>query len=123
MYLPNMRVHHCVQAERLTRAYFRRWFYWHGISRAILYQTRGFHLVEPESESGHDHERHFLNVPASVWHGAARAGLSAGKRWVLGRANEALDYELLLCFFAGVVRQRLRDRGTVPGDAPVTASR
>ena len=112
MYLPAMKVHHCVEAERLTRSYFRRWFYWHGISRAILYQTKGLHLIEPESERSHDGERHVLNVPVSVWREAGRAAASAGKRWLLGRADDALHYELLLCFCAGVLRQRLRDRRT-----------
>ena len=35
MYLPGMVVHHQVSRDRLTRAYFHRWFYWHGISRAV----------------------------------------------------------------------------------------
>ena len=113
MYLPQMVVRHCVEAERLTRGYFRRWFYWHGISRAILYQTKGLHLIEPEGEARHDGERHLLNVPVTVWREAWRASASVAKRYLLGRPDEALDYELLLCFCAGVLRQRLRDRGAV----------
>jgi glucosyl-dolichyl phosphate glucuronosyltransferase len=121
-YLPNMIVHHSVEAERLTRSYFRRWFYWHGISRAILYRTKGLHLIEPEGEQSHDGERHLLSVPVSVWRHAARAGASAGKRWLLGRGDEALDYELMVCFCAGAIRQRLRDRHAFAG-SEVLASR
>ena len=42
----------------------------------------------------------------------ARGGAGRGKRRLLGRADDALDYELLLCFCAGVLRQRLRNRRT-----------
>jgi glucosyl-dolichyl phosphate glucuronosyltransferase len=111
MYLPSMVVHHCVEAERLTRRYFYRWFYWHGISRAIMYRTRGSHLLEPEGAATHAHERHLLGVPASVWRAMVRAVLSAGKRRMLRQPADAMQYELTLCFCAGVVRQRLRDRG------------
>lgn len=113
MYVPDMVVHHTVEAERLTRRYFQRWFYWHGISRAIIYQTKGLHLLEPEGSQTHDAERHVLGVPMSLWRAAARASASAGKRWILARPDEAIDYELMLCFCAGVIRQRWRDRRTV----------
>lgn len=35
-YVPEAVVHHWVPPDRLTRAYFRRWFYWKGISRAAV---------------------------------------------------------------------------------------
>jgi glucosyl-dolichyl phosphate glucuronosyltransferase len=114
MYLPGMIVHHTVDASRLTRRYFHRWFYWHGISRAILYRTHRLHLLNPEDAGTHDDERHLLGVPASLWRVAGRSVLSAGKRWLLGRSNDALQYELMLCFLAGVLRQRLRDGGRLP---------
>ena len=41
-YVPDMRVQHRVDAERLKKDYFRRWHYWHGISRARLYYRYGF---------------------------------------------------------------------------------
>jgi len=113
MYLPDMAVHHSVEAERLTRRYFQRWFYWHGISRAILYQTKGLHLLEPEGSRSHEAERHVLGVPVSLWRQAARASASAGKRWMLGRPDDAVEYELMVCFCAGVIRQRWRDRSTM----------
>jgi glucosyl-dolichyl phosphate glucuronosyltransferase len=117
MYLPDMVVHHSVEAERLTRRYFHRWFYWHGISRAILYQSSGRHLLEPESDDTHKGESHLLGVPASLWRHVARSMASAAKRWLTGRTDAALQYELAVCFCAGVVRQRLRDRRLPPPDA------
>ena len=35
-YVPEMVVRHIIPAARLNKAYFRRWFYWRGISRAML---------------------------------------------------------------------------------------
>jgi glycosyltransferase involved in cell wall biosynthesis len=110
MYLPDMVVHHTVDSDRLTRRYFHRWFYWHGISRAILYNSRGLHLLNPEDDGSHAGERHVLGVPRSLWHAAVRSSVSAGKRWLLGRSNDALQYEVMVCFWAGVLRQRIRDR-------------
>lgn len=114
MYLPRVVVYHTVLPERLTRRYFQRWFYWHGISRAIMYGSRGVHILEPESGARHEGEHHFLGVPSSLWRAAARSSLSAGKRWLLGRFNDAVRYELQLCFCAGVVRQRFRDTVMTP---------
>jgi glucosyl-dolichyl phosphate glucuronosyltransferase len=118
MYLPDMVVHHTVESHRLTRRYFHRWFYWHGISRAILYGSSGLHMLNPEDAGTHDDERHVLGVPGSVWRTAARSGLGAGKRWVLGRSHDALQYEVMLCFCAGVLRQRIRDRFRLAAASP-----
>ena len=35
-YDPEISVRHFVPAARLTRAYFRRWFYWHGKTQALM---------------------------------------------------------------------------------------
>jgi glycosyltransferase involved in cell wall biosynthesis len=48
VYVPDMELHHHVPAGRLTRRYFRRWWYWKGISRARL------HTIHPETELGLD---------------------------------------------------------------------
>jgi glycosyltransferase involved in cell wall biosynthesis len=118
MYLPAMVVHHQVTAERLTRTYFHRWFYWHGISRAILYQTRGLHLLEPDGGRTHHGEPELARVPRSLWRDAGRALLSAARRWAAGRSDEALEYELRLAFMAGVLRERWRAAGRRHGPAP-----
>lgn len=110
MYLPSMVVHHSVEASRLTLQYFRRWFYWHGVSRAILNRTAGLHLTDPEGLTAHASERHLLGVPSSVWREAARALLSALRRRLSGRRSEAVAYELVVCFSLGVIRQLVSDR-------------
>jgi hypothetical protein len=112
MYLPRMVVRHSVDADRLTRGYFHRWFYWHGVSRAILYRTRGLHLLEPEGPEGdarHTGERHVIGMPVSLWRQAARASASALRRHLTRRGDDAVQYELMLCFFAGALRQRWAD--------------
>ena len=43
-------IDHLVPTERLNKQYFRRWLYWHGISRAMLYRQGGFDMEEPELE-------------------------------------------------------------------------
>ena len=50
-YSPDLIVHHIIPGDRLTKRYFRRWFYWNGISRAILYETKGLDMESPESRS------------------------------------------------------------------------
>ena len=47
-YVPPMELHHHVPRERLTRTYFRRWWFWKGISRARLQR------MHPETELGLD---------------------------------------------------------------------
>src|SRR5262245_36580313 len=38
LYVPLMSLHHHVPARRLTREYFRQWWYWKGVSRSRLEQ-------------------------------------------------------------------------------------
>jgi len=108
-YLPEMVVHHVVPRERLQKRYFRRWLYWHGISRATLFRTGGFDMEEPELESP---PRSPLvgGVPLHLIWKAARMARSFAWHSLRGDATEAFEYELWLWFFAGVVRQRWIDR-------------
>ena len=125
MYLPDMVVEHHVPVERMTRRYFHRWFYWHGISRATLSKIHGAHLLEPEGATTHRNERSVLGLPTSLWRSGSRAAISAAVRWLTGRGDDAVPYELHVTFCAGVLRQRLSDRrGTIaaPGDRATPAA-
>ncbi|MCU1383326.1 MAG: hypothetical protein JWL71_2023 [Acidobacteria bacterium] len=121
-YLPDMVVHHLVVAERLQKQYFRRWLYWHGISRALLFKQGGFDLEEPELQHPpHAGARRVGGVPV---HLLAKAGhTAAALAWhaAQGHVATAFDYELWLCFFAGVVRQRWADRHLPVADGPATS--
>jgi len=123
-YVPEMVVHHLVARERLEKRYFRRWLYWHGISRAMLFLQGGFDMEEPELERPlHLGERQLAGVPVHLFRKAARS--LRGFAWHTFNRNRetAFDHELWLCFFAGIVRQRWNDRHlpVAAGPAPAGA--
>jgi glucosyl-dolichyl phosphate glucuronosyltransferase len=110
-YLPEMVVHHLVARERLQKHYFRRWLYWHGISRATMFVQSGFDMEEPELECPpHAGERQIGGVPLHLIRKALRSTRSLVWQTIKGNARAAFEYELWLCFFAGVVRRRWADR-------------
>ncbi len=111
-YSPDLVVHHVIPGDRLTKKYFRRWFYWHGVSRAILYQNQGLDMESPERTTlDFSKVPHIAGVPRYLF----RTGLtkfvstmrSASAR---GDAIERFEDELWLWFFAGILRQRWKDR-------------
>jgi glycosyltransferase involved in cell wall biosynthesis len=121
-YLPRMAVDHLVAADRLEKRYFRRWFYWHGISRALLCRNGGFDVEEPEPGQTHAGERHLLGLPLALYVKALRSTRSAVWRSIRRDAS-ALEYELWLCFFAGLLRESLAFHGRHPaGAAPSTVN-
>jgi len=110
-YVPEMVVHHLVARERLEKQYFRRWLYWHGLSRAMLFQQRGFDMEEPELEHPpHAGETQLGGVPVHLIRKAFRTIRSLVWHTLKRDTAVAFEYELWLCFFAGIVRQRWADR-------------
>lgn len=110
-YVPEMVVHHLVPAERLDKAYFRRWLYWHGISRALLYRHGGFDMEEPELDAPpYAGDVQIGGVPLHLVWKAARCTRSWLRHTLLGHDAMAFEYDLWLCFFAGLTRQRWKDR-------------
>jgi hypothetical protein len=119
-----MVVHHLVAPERLEKQYFRRWMYWHGISRAMLFRQSGFDMEEPELEyPPHAGERQFFGVPPHLIGKALRSMCSLAWQTVKGNAGVAFDHELWLCFFAGIVRQRWADRHLSTAAGPAVPTR
>jgi glycosyltransferase involved in cell wall biosynthesis len=126
-YAPSMVVRHVIQGERLTRRYFRRWYYWNGISRALLYRDAWIDMQAPE-ETAVDFSRvpHVLGVPRFFYRKAPRELVRCVTSAVRGDAVSSVDAELWLWFFAGVLRQRWIDRKLPRPPArvePVPASR
>jgi glycosyltransferase involved in cell wall biosynthesis len=109
IYVPDMLVYHRVTADRLTRQYFRRWYYWHGISRAILTDRLGTDLEEPEAEV--TTSTRACGLPWTMIRKILRSGAAIGWRTSRLRFNDAFEEQLYLCFAAGVLRERLRRRG------------
>ncbi len=119
-YVPDMAVRHIIPAARLNKKYFRRWFFWRGISRAMLYEQFRFDMDSPE-ETVLDFAKvpHIGGVPRYMY----RRGLDELGAWftaVLRRDPErGFDHEMWVWFFAGVLKQRvLTSRGALP---PVAA--
>lgn len=109
-YTPAMVVEHIIPASRLRKAYFRRWFYWRGISRARLYERSGLDMEAPESTTlEFSRVPHVLGVPRYLYRRAAEHAIG----WVSASLRRdpvtAFDHETWLWFFAGILRQRVRD--------------
>jgi glucosyl-dolichyl phosphate glucuronosyltransferase len=110
-YMPNMVVHHVVEAERLNKQYFRRWFYWHGISRAILFAKLGVDMDAPDnSQLDFSKVPRIAGIPRYMYRTLARHV----RDWVRAQLRRdsvtAFEHELWLCFFAGIAKQRWSER-------------
>ena len=108
-YEPSMAVRHLIPASRLNKAYFRRWFYWRGISRAMLYEKAGLDMEAPERQVlDFRTVPHVFGVPRYLYRKAI-ASIAASARAVLrGDRVAAFEHELWIWFFAGIFRQRAR---------------
>ena len=110
-YVPDIVVQHIIPADRLTKQYFRRWFYWRGISRAMLYAETGLDMEKPE-QSALDFSAvpHVFGVPRYMFRSALAALRESAAAAVRNDPVASFDRELWLRFFAGVVKQRWKDR-------------
>lgn len=117
-YVPQMMLEHIIPAERLNKRYFRRWFYWRGISRALLYERAGLDMEAPE-QTTLDFSRvpHVLGVPRYLFKKALKAAVGWIRDTRRGARIAAFEHELWLCFFAGILRQRARDSWRRPAMA------
>jgi glycosyltransferase involved in cell wall biosynthesis len=110
-YAPNVVVQHVIHADRLNKKYFRRWFYWRGVSRAIMYQQHGFNMQRPQDRDiDFSKARHIAGIPRYMFKSIARTAA----RFVAAAARRdetaAFEEELLLWMFAGIAARRWKDR-------------
>ena len=107
IYLPSMCVHHHIPAGRLTRRYFRRWWFGKGVSRSRL------ESVEPLTELGVDLRKtpHLLNVPRYMYGSAVRDAAGWMRHSLAGSRADAFRHQMMLVYFAGYFWGR---RGTTP---------
>jgi glycosyltransferase involved in cell wall biosynthesis len=123
-YIPELTLHHIIPADRLRKPYFRRWFYWRGISRALLYERSGFDMEAPEQTTlDFSTVPHVIGVPRYLYRKALMSALAWARDSIRGRRVDAFEHELWLCFFTGIVRQRARDTGWRRPAVPRAASR
>jgi glycosyltransferase involved in cell wall biosynthesis len=111
VYLPGMVVQHRVPCDRLQKHYFRRWFFWHGASRAIMQEHTGLDMIEPDTAGrAPAGERYVAGIPLAILCRMGRSGASWLRRVARGDASAAFEYELWMAFCAGAVWQKRRQR-------------
>jgi len=111
MYAPQMVLHHVIPADRLQKRYFRRWSYWHGVSRALLYQQRPIDMGAPEeTDIDFSKVRLLFGTPLYMYRSFLRSGIACLKTARNGQKIASFEHELKLWFFLGVLRQRWKDR-------------
>ena len=110
-YSPDLVVQHVIPAERLNRKYFRRWFYWHGVSRAILYETKGLDMESPERKT-FDFSKvpHIAGVPRYLYRTCLSSFFSMFSSFLRRDAVARFEHELWIWFFAGILKQRWKNR-------------
>jgi glucosyl-dolichyl phosphate glucuronosyltransferase len=110
-YSPEVVVRHVIQSDRLRKAYFRRWFYWHGVSRAILYEKQGLDMESPERTT-FDFSRvpHIAGVPRYLYRTCLSSFGSIFSSMLRRDAVATFEHELWIWFFAGILKQRWRNR-------------
>jgi hypothetical protein len=121
-YVPEMSLEHRIPADRLCKKYFRRWFYWRGISRAMLYERAGLDMEAPERTAlDFSTVPHIAGVPRYLYRKALASAVSWLRATLKRDQLAAFDHEVWLWFFAGIVKQRWTDhRGRVVA-RPATA--
>jgi glycosyltransferase involved in cell wall biosynthesis len=107
MYLPAMVVHHHIPAARLTRRYFRKWWFGKGVSRSALDR------MQPVTELGVDLRQapHVLGVPRFMFGSVLRDVAGIVGALLRRRHAEAFRHEMMVAYFAGYVWARWQ--GTV----------
>jgi glycosyltransferase involved in cell wall biosynthesis len=89
-YLPQLRVRHHVHPQRLTKGYYRRWSFWHGVAKAVLRKNHPEHLPS------------VIGVPRYVY----RRAIEGALRWTAcafsrQRSSERFSAELATWDLAG----------------------
>lgn len=118
LYVPEMVLSHIVPAGRLTWSYFRRWWYWKGISHARI------HAIHGRTELGLDLSSvpRLAGMPRFVF-GDARANLVGCLRTLVSRNRPAhAEHALMLAYFAGYCRESWRSSGNAQSSIPVSES-
>jgi glycosyltransferase involved in cell wall biosynthesis len=122
-YVPDMAVQHLIPTDRLNKAYFRRWFFWRGISRAMLYAQSGKDMEAPEQTTlDFSQVKHIAGVPRYMFRSALVAMRESLAARLHGDAVNAFEHELYVWMFAGIVKQRWKDRHVAAAAWKPTAS-
>jgi hypothetical protein len=95
-----MELHHRVPAARLTKEYFRRWWYWKGVSKALLERRH------PITELGIDLRSVPVmgRLPRFMLGSALRDAVQWAGAWFQRDGLERMRREVRLCYFLGYIR-------------------
>jgi glycosyltransferase involved in cell wall biosynthesis len=117
-YVPAMRVHHHIPANRLTPSYFRRWWFGKGVSRAALDR------LQPITEHGIDLRStpHVFRVPRFLYGSAVRDVAAMVRERFRGERAAAFRHQMMAAYFAGYCWARWQERRTVRWSAPQPAA-
>lgn len=106
LYVPGMKLKHHVPTSRMTREYYRRWWYWKGIARARM------QAIHPISELGVDLRTapRIAGIPRFMWGSVARDVVGWLASTSRGRVTQQAEHEMMLAYFAGYAATRVRKR-------------
>ena len=90
LYLPRLRIVHYVPPQRLTKKYYRRWSFWHGVSRSVIDAASPSNVAR------------IGRVPRYLYGAAARAALRTAASLFSNRSQQFAN-ELELWHVAGFV--------------------
>jgi glycosyltransferase involved in cell wall biosynthesis len=101
LYVPGMTLDHVVPAARLTRSYFRRWWFWKGVSHARV------HAIHGRTELGIDTRSvpRVLGVPRFIFGSMFRHALGWVGALIRPNAARRAEHWLSLVYYAGYWRE------------------
>ena len=101
LYVPEMVLDHVVPASRLTRTYFRKWWYWKGVSHARV------HAIHGRTELGIDTHRvpRLLGVPRFVFGNMLRNAVGWLRGWMPPNSAKRARHWLSVAYYAGYIRE------------------
>ncbi|MGE3275494.1 MAG: glycosyltransferase family 2 protein [Vicinamibacterales bacterium] len=95
LYLPDVRVRHWVPAHRARVSYFLRWFYWSGITNAVM-----------DGQAGPAPARAVFGLPFHLIRRGLTGAAAVVGRIATGAPVEALDRAIDVAFVAGYAATR-----------------
>lgn len=101
LYNPRMVLDHLVPASRLTRSYFRRWWYWKGVSHARLHRIHG------RTELGIDLHTvpRVFGLPRFLLRSALDDTAGWLWSWITRRPARRAEHAMMLAYVFGYARQ------------------
>ena len=101
LYVPAMVLDHVVPASRLTRNYFRRWWYWKGVSHARVHQMHGRTELNVDLRN----VPRVLGIPRFVYGNVVRNIKGWLRGWVRRDPAKRAQHWMSLAYYAGYCRE------------------